>query len=278
MRLPKLCAFAGLAALSVTPAVAFSQASATITGVVTSDSGLPIKGAQVFLEYLNLGTWTRDDGSYSLIVPPARLQGQRATLTIKLIGYGAVHDTIVLEGGEITRNFVLARRALVLSDDRVTGPIDCGLPRSITGRILRDTATMTYYAELLQGRKPWPRCGDTSVVLGLIAQSGEARFLPVLLLYARVDSSKDQAGWRMMVFTQAVWGLVRLDTLPEAHDRLLALGKSEVGAAYRQILVGLLITQRGRAARDLLASVSTGDLSPRLRADVQNALAASPPP
>jgi len=297
VRLPNLRALAILAALSATPMLANAQSSATIAGVVTSDSGMPIKGAQVFLEYLNIGTSTRDDGSYSLIIPPARLNGQRATLTARLIGYATVRDTIVLVGGEIKHNFVLASSPWVICPgdtttrasvtekplsrreaDAYTGaPIDCGLPRSIINRILRDSTTMAYYAELLQGRKQWPRGGDTSVVLGFIAQSGDPRFLPVLLLYARVDSSKHQAHWRM-VFSQAVGGLVRLDTLPEAHDRLLALGTSDVGAAYREILAYLLIMQHSSVARELLAQVSTSDCSPRLQAHVRAALAAPPPP
>src|SRR5690242_7093097 len=95
------CAVLGL------PALAIAQQPATITGRVTSEGGIPLASAQVYLEGMSLGGLTQADGSYSITVPADRATGQRATLTARLIGYKQESAQIVLSQGAITHDFSL---------------------------------------------------------------------------------------------------------------------------------------------------------------------------
>ena len=40
-----------------------------MTGRVTSDAGVPLAGASVFIAGMNLGTQTNENGSYTFVVP-----------------------------------------------------------------------------------------------------------------------------------------------------------------------------------------------------------------
>ena len=113
---------AALAALVLAPfAVASAQQEGLITGKVSSDAGAPINGAQVYVENMNIGTTTKEDGTYRLLIPAARATGQKASLSVKLIGFKAKSVLIQLKPGEQTVDFVLAAQAVVLQQVVVTG-------------------------------------------------------------------------------------------------------------------------------------------------------------
>src|SRR2546430_16385295 len=57
---------------SLVAARAYAQGPVTITGKVTSDAGLPLGQVEVALPTLGLGALSKDDGSYTLVVPGAR--------------------------------------------------------------------------------------------------------------------------------------------------------------------------------------------------------------
>src|SRR5688572_30064953 len=92
-----------------------AQDGATITGVVRTEAGQPLAAATVFLTQLNIGTQTREDGRYTLVVPAARAQGQTATLTARLIGYRAQSSEVTVSGA-ITRDFTLPLNPLKLGE------------------------------------------------------------------------------------------------------------------------------------------------------------------
>jgi len=102
------------------PAFAVAQQGTTISGKVTSESGTPLVSASVFIEGMNLGTITRDNGAYTIVVPAARATGQQVTLTARLIGYKSESAPITLSGN-ITHDFVLAANPLRLGEVVVTG-------------------------------------------------------------------------------------------------------------------------------------------------------------
>ena len=104
----------------VVPAVAHAQA--TITGRVTAEGGTPVAGASVFLEGLQIGAQTADDGRYNILVPAARATGQAATLSVRSIGYRPISQPVTLTpGATITRDFALAVNPLRLGEVVVTG-------------------------------------------------------------------------------------------------------------------------------------------------------------
>lgn len=110
-----------LFAVIALPALAAAQEAVTITGTVTSIEGnAPLNSASVTVEGMGIGTLTREDGRYTLVVPAARAHGQTATLTARLIGYEAKSVPVVLRGN-LTQDFALAANPLRLGEVVVTG-------------------------------------------------------------------------------------------------------------------------------------------------------------
>jgi TonB-linked SusC/RagA family outer membrane protein len=109
-----LCALPGWAG-------AQAQEGATISGRVTSAAGAPLASASVFIEGMDLGALSRENGEYSFTVPAARITNQQVTLTARLIGYRAQSVAITLRPGTITQNFALEANPLRLGEVVVTG-------------------------------------------------------------------------------------------------------------------------------------------------------------
>jgi TonB-linked SusC/RagA family outer membrane protein len=114
-------ALAAATCAAALPALVQAQEAATITGRVTGENGNPLVAASVFIPTLNLGTTTRQDGTYSFTVPAARANGQSVGLTARLVGYRATTVQVTLRGGTITQDFALATAPAQLSTVVVTG-------------------------------------------------------------------------------------------------------------------------------------------------------------
>lgn len=108
-------------AVGLLPAWVGAQEGTTISGRVTSEAGAPLASVSVFIEGLNVGTLTRDDGRYSFVVPAARVSGQTVTLTARLIGFRAHSVQLVLRPGALTQDFTLEANPLRLGEVVVTG-------------------------------------------------------------------------------------------------------------------------------------------------------------
>jgi TonB-linked SusC/RagA family outer membrane protein len=112
-------ALLGAVALLPAPGAA-QQGGATISGRVATDAGTPLGNASVFLQGMNIGAITSDDGQYSITVPASRVTGQPATLTARRIGYKEVSARITLSAGQITHDFTLASNPIQLEGIVVT--------------------------------------------------------------------------------------------------------------------------------------------------------------
>ena len=111
-----------ITACVLTASTAFAQSGTTVTGRVTSDAGVPLGGASVFIPGMNLGTQTNDDGSYTFVVPAGRATGGTATLTARVIGYTAHSVPITLTpGSTVNQSFTLAVNPFHLGEVVVTG-------------------------------------------------------------------------------------------------------------------------------------------------------------
>ncbi|MBM4194028.1 MAG: SusC/RagA family TonB-linked outer membrane protein [Gemmatimonadetes bacterium] len=112
-----------LAALSLVvglPAVAVAQ-SATLTGKVTTESGVAMFGAAVALDGMNIQVGSNQAGVYTLTVPAGRVNGQQATLLVRAIGYAPQRQTVTLRAGSQTFDFVLKEDVNRLNQVVVTG-------------------------------------------------------------------------------------------------------------------------------------------------------------
>jgi Ca-activated chloride channel family protein len=97
---------------------AASQDPAAVTGRVADPTGAPVAGAVVRIAALQVGTATRSDGSYRLVVPAGRLragEGQRYAVTASRLGMSTQSRTVTLAAGAtVTQDFVLTPEAVSL--------------------------------------------------------------------------------------------------------------------------------------------------------------------
>jgi len=111
--------FAGGFLVALLPALAAAQT--TISGRVTSEAGVPIPSATVFLEGMSLGTQADQSGNYSFTVPAARATGQTVPLIARRIGFTSRSTPVTLNPGPLALDFVLALNPLHLEEVVVTG-------------------------------------------------------------------------------------------------------------------------------------------------------------
>src|SRR5437667_888309 len=111
------------AAMAFAPTLARAQEqSVTVTGRVTSETGEALRAANVAIPTLNLIVYVDAEGSYRLVVPGARAQGQQVNLSARMIGYQSRTIPIRLTPGTtITQNFTLPADPLRLQEIVVTG-------------------------------------------------------------------------------------------------------------------------------------------------------------
>ena len=104
----------GLAAL--VPAALAAQQPVTLSGRVTSASGAALAGAQVTIEQLGLGSTSRGDGTYTILVPAPRVPTQPVSVTARLIGFKSQTSQVNLSTGSTTADFALADNPLQLGE------------------------------------------------------------------------------------------------------------------------------------------------------------------
>src|SRR5467141_2049413 len=110
-----------LSAVLALPALLAAQQPVTITGKVTSDAGQPLGQVEVAIPTMGLGSLSKDDGRYTIVVPGARVSGQTVTIVARRLGYKSQRAQVTLTAGGVTHDFVLAANPLQLGEVVVTG-------------------------------------------------------------------------------------------------------------------------------------------------------------
>ena len=108
-----------LAAVGI-PAMVFAQ-GATISGKITDDNQVPLVGANVTIDALNVSIGSNTAGLYTIAIPGARVSGQSVVLRVRAIGYTPQTKTITVTAGVQTLNFTLVPDINKLSQVVVTG-------------------------------------------------------------------------------------------------------------------------------------------------------------
>src|SRR6266704_5971817 len=123
MRLIVRSVFAAAALGMLVVARAPAQGPVTITGKVSSDGGLPLGQVEIAIPVMGLGALSKDEGSYTIVVPGARVSGQTVMLVARRLGYKSQSAQVTLTsgGGGVAHDFVLAANPLQLGEVVVTG-------------------------------------------------------------------------------------------------------------------------------------------------------------
>ena len=98
-----------------------AQQTGTVTGRVTdAQGGAPIASVQIYIEGLNLGALTQQNGRYLLVNVPAGTH----TVTAARIGYGTITSEVTVgAGATVVQDIVLTQEALQLQEVIVTGTV-----------------------------------------------------------------------------------------------------------------------------------------------------------
>ncbi len=99
-----------------------AQGGATISGRVTNEQGVGLPGATVLIQGTTIGTYTDDQGRYTIVVPSSRANGQSSILLARTIGYAArTVPVTITSGASLTQDFSLVVNPLNLDVVVVTG-------------------------------------------------------------------------------------------------------------------------------------------------------------
>jgi TonB-linked SusC/RagA family outer membrane protein len=139
-----------------------AQQTGTVTGRVTdSQGGAPIASVQIFIEDLNLGALTQQNGRYLLVNVPAGTH----TVTAARIGYRTVTQEVTVgAGATVVQDIVLSEEALQLQEVIVTGTVGQTQRRALGNSVERlsaedvtDQAPISSVQELMAARSPGVR-------------------------------------------------------------------------------------------------------------------------
>ena len=84
-------------ALSLLGAHTLHAQAATLTGLVSSETGQVLENANAFITELNISVATNAQGRYSIVIPGERVRGQTVTLRIRAIGHLAQAKALTFE-------------------------------------------------------------------------------------------------------------------------------------------------------------------------------------
>ena len=149
LRVPGLLVLVVVAAVAaLLPRAAVAQQPATLTGRVTGQEGQPLGSAGVIIEQLSAGAVTRPDGSYTIIVPGARVPSGPVTVTARLVGFKSRSAQVNLSTGSAVQDFTLPDNPLQLGELVVTGAGTVSEVEKLgTGRSSVDSLTIVRSAE-----------------------------------------------------------------------------------------------------------------------------------
>ena len=108
-------------ALSLLGAPTLHAQAATLTGLVTSETGQVLENANAFITELNISVATNAQGRYNIVIPGERVRGQTVTLRIRAIGHLAQAKALTLRAGTLTNDFLMRKDINRLQEVVVTG-------------------------------------------------------------------------------------------------------------------------------------------------------------
>ncbi|HUQ47970.1 MAG TPA: SusC/RagA family TonB-linked outer membrane protein [Gemmatimonadaceae bacterium] len=175
--------------IGVIPALA--QAQATITGRVQSQDGTALRGANVTIPELQISVGTSETGSYSIVIPQARLSGQAVNLRVRAIGYTPELKSVTLRAGAQTANFSLRRDVNRLAEVVVTGVTGATEQTKVAFSVARVDAEDL---QKVPSSNPLTALSGKVAGLNIVAASGRPGAPPSVMLRAPTSISTSGTG------------------------------------------------------------------------------------
>src|ERR1019366_3052294 len=88
---------------------------------ITDDNQVPLVGANVTIDALNISIGSNTAGQYTITIPGARVSGQSALIRVRAIGYTPQTRTVTITAGASTQNFALSPDINKLNQVVITG-------------------------------------------------------------------------------------------------------------------------------------------------------------
>ena len=147
--------------------------SATITGTVTNEGGIPIGNARVTLLSLQLSTTTNDAGTYRLGIPAARFVARNDTLRVVRLGFRPQNVGLTVAPGRVVVDVVMQAQALQLERVLISGVVgqqerraQSAVVATIDASDVVREAPVTNVTQLLSARVPGVVVTEGSGVTG----------------------------------------------------------------------------------------------------------------
>lgn len=147
------------------PEQGLAQAEGRLVGTVRSQAGEPVEGATVLLQGTDIGTFTDQDGRYSLTAAAGEY-----TVRVQAIGFAASRRTVTISAGQsATLDFNLSTRAVELQNLLVSlaaaevqaKELGTDIETINAAEVIED-ATISDFSDLLNSRAPGVSISETS--------------------------------------------------------------------------------------------------------------------
>ena len=147
-----------VAALAAAAGTARAQ-DAVIRGTVRSDRGEWVEGASITIPELGISTATRADGQFQITIPGARVQGQRVSLRVRMVGFRPSVKVVAVAPGEQVVGVTLESDLNRLAELVVTGVMEA----------TPQTATAFSVARVDMSDLPVPAADPLSQLVGVVS-------------------------------------------------------------------------------------------------------------
>ena len=248
---------------------AHAGAQTTVRGRVTTEAGTPIAGVSVAIRTLNVGTLTDTAGRYSFSAPSSS-SGRTVTLTVRRIGFAQKLVPVVLNGGTVTQDIIVAATATEIEGVVITA---LGIEQEksrlgtsvqqVTAEKLTATPTISI-ADALQGKVAGVQItasgtqGGSSKILIRGANSINGNNDPLFIVDGQPVSNADRGG--SPGGSRADYGSAISDLNPDDVETISVLKGPNAAALYGSRAsngVILITTKKGRSTGGRIASEIT---------------------
>lgn len=132
-------------AAQAVPGLSVPAGQTLVRGTVRDADGQPVASAQVFVERLNVGALSQENGSYTLFIPDSALDSLPLDLTVQRIGFGTETRAVDMTRDAVAViDFTIEEQPVQLQEVVVTGQAGQTQRRALGNAVSRLTAAPAY--------------------------------------------------------------------------------------------------------------------------------------